>query len=245
MATKERYENPTVGDTVNLHLYVMNSNAPADVASVSQVEIYYLDPAARTTSNPDGRTLVETLTGVVHVATGDYNLPLYLDPALYTQYGNYLDVWYVTFEAGNPEATKEQYFVVYEDLWYTSPTPVLYDFEFYFQPNKFRLGSVKPMVVQVVPNVPRATDLQNYYQNLASNGGVLTVTIKKRCGPCTPCEEDLLTVVEDAPVEFRGTNSGYYTIDTNDYEAGIYDITFTLEFGGNTYVSPANQFQVF
>ena len=60
MPTKERGQNPVVGDTVNLKLFTYNSNNRIDIAEVSKVDIYFLDPEERTAANPDGRRLVET-----------------------------------------------------------------------------------------------------------------------------------------------------------------------------------------
>lgn len=46
MALKERYQNPVIGDTVRLQLFVLNSNNSASLLAVNNVNIYYLDPAA-------------------------------------------------------------------------------------------------------------------------------------------------------------------------------------------------------
>ena len=63
MATKERYQNPVVGDLVNLRLFTYNSNNLTDVMSVEKIEIFLLDPSEITAENKDGRRLVETFDG--------------------------------------------------------------------------------------------------------------------------------------------------------------------------------------
>ena len=74
MATKERYQNPVVGDQINLRMFAYNSNNFADFADVEQVEIYYMDPEEITADNPEGRRLVETFDGAAVTVedTGKY-----------------------------------------------------------------------------------------------------------------------------------------------------------------------------
>lgn len=246
MAIKERYQNPVIGDTVKLRLFVLNSNNSASLLSVNQVNIYYLDLAAATESNPDGRVLVETVPGasVTNPELGQYILDLNLDPALYTETGRYIDQWEVVFQPGDPFTTLEHLFVIYPNLWYTTPIPIVYDFNFYFQPNKMRYGTKKYIEIEVIPNVPRATDLDAYYQNLAIAANV-TVSISQHCGDCLPCESDLRTVVEEAPTQFRERNRAFYFVDTEDLGCGMFDVWFKLEFGGNTYVSDKNQLLIY
>ena len=38
---------------------------------------------------------------------------------------------------------------------------------------------------------------------------------------------------------------GYYFLDTEELTTGLYDIWFTMEFGGNTYVSSKQQLQLY
>ena len=225
-------------------MFVLNSNNSASLDSITKVEIYYLDPSARTEENPDGATLVQTIAGgsVLNPDLGQYELDLYLDPGIYTQTGRYIDVWTVVFQSGDAETTVEHLFQVYPDLWYTTPIPIVYDFNFYFQPNKFKVGSKKYIEIEITPNVPRATDLEAYYQNLAIAADI-SVTISKRCGDCNPCGEDLIK--ENDPTQYREKNRAFYFIDTTEYDEGIYDIYFTLSFGGNVYVSDTNQFQIY
>lgn len=246
MALKERYQNPVIGDIVRLQLFVLNSNNNASLLSVNSVNIYYLDPAAVSSSNPDGRTLVQTIPGasVTNPDIGHYILDLDLTIGIYTQTGRYIDEWDVTFQPGDPSTTLEHLFVIYPDLWYTTPIPIVYDFNFYFQPNKMRMGSKKYIEIEVIPNVPRATDLDEYYQNLAI-AATVTVFISQHCGDCLPCENDLRAVVEDGPTQFRERNRAFYFMDTTEFDCGIYDMWFKLEFGGNVYVSEKNQFQIF
>jgi len=246
MATKTRGQNPVIGDTVTLQMFVFNSNNYAELDSINQILIYWLDPNAQTEFNPDGRTLIETIPGssVTNPDTGEYELDLYLDPLVYTETGRYLDVWDVTFESGDASTEIEQLFQIYPDLWYTTPIPVVYDFNFYFQPNRIRKGNKKYIEIQIIPNVPTATDLATYYENLAIASQLL-VTIKKRCGDCVPCEEDLNIIVDAEPTTYKEKNRAFYFFDTTDYDCGTYDIYFELIFGENTYVSDTNQIQVY
>jgi hypothetical protein len=158
---KDRYQNPVIGDTVHLQMFVLNSNNSASLLEVNSVGIYYLDPANVTTINPSGKTLIQTYEGtaVQNPATGQYYLDVYLDPAIYTDPGKYIDEWDVVFQSGDPSTTINHLFVIYPDLWYTTPMPIVYDFNFYFQPNKMRYGSKKYIEIEILPNVPRATDL--------------------------------------------------------------------------------------
>lgn len=244
MAFKIRNQNPVIGDTVRLPLNVYNSNAPASVFAINQVEIFLLDPAVATPTNPYGRVLVETIPGasVVNPAIGEYYIDLFLDPGTYTQDGRYIDDWQVVFENGDPACQIENLFRIYPDLWYTTPLPVVYDFSFAFQPNRMRCGEIKPICIEITPNVPRATDLENYYLDLAIVGQ-LNVSIAEHCNPCNMCYENL--IVDAEPTTIEDSNRAFYRIDTNDFDCGLYDIWFTLEFGGNTYVSPRSQFLIY
>jgi hypothetical protein len=246
MATKDRYQNPVIGDTVKLRMFVYNSNMTASVDAISKVDIYYLDPDAKTPSNADGRTLVESITGasVQNIAQGEYQLNLFIDPVLYTNTGRYIDEWFVTFASGDPETSLEHLFQIYPDLWYTTPIPVVYDFSFYFQPNRFRYGTKKYIEIELLPNVPRATDLEQYYENLAISAD-LKVFISQHCNECVPCELDLQMVVDGDPTQYREKNRAYYFLDTTQFDCGIYDVWFSLDFGGNVYVSEKAQLQIF
>jgi hypothetical protein len=243
--TVERYQNPVVGDTVVLRLFVYNTNALTDIQSVEKVDIYHLDPSNKTPDNPDGRRLVETLegSGVVAVDTGTYLLAL---PTMVNKYviGRYLDVWTINVAEDELPQTVEQFFDIVPDLWYTTPVPIVYDFSFKFQPNRLRQGSKQYLVIEVVPNVPRATDLQAYYENLAIVSQ-LSISIEQRCGDCVPAEQDLRLVVDDEPVPFREKRFAYYKLDTSEMDCGIYDVWFKLECGSNTYISDKSQIQVY
>lgn len=245
-ALKERYQNPTIGDTVHLNFFVMNSNMTAEVTAINAIRIYYLDPDAVSCTNPAGMALVQTIPGasVVNPEQGQYYYDLYLDPSIYTKTGRYFDQWEVVFQPGDIPALHDQLFQIYPELWYTSPIPIVYDFSFYFQPNKMRFGEVKPIEIEIIPNVPRATDLCAYYENLAI-AAQLFVSIAQRCGPCLPCESDLRLIVDKEPTFYREKNRGFYKIDTNQFDCGIYDIWFELRFGTNIYISDTNQFQIY
>lgn len=243
MATKTRFQNPTVGDTVLLDLFVYNSNNFASVCAINQINIYYLDEVNQSAANPDGRTLVETISGtsVTNPTTGKYELSLYLNPTLYLYPGRYIDEWDVVFLLGDPVSTINNLFIIYPELWYTTPEPIVYDFNFYFQPNRMRLGSKYPIVIEVTTNVPTASDLANYYVNLAI-GGQLYVYIGVHCDPCAPCDD---LIVDGDLIPFFEKNRAYYTVNTDDFDPGLYDVWFKLLFGTNTYISDKAQLLIY
>jgi len=107
-----------------------------------------------------------------------------------------------------------------------------------------RKGEVKPIEIEIIPNVPRATDLCAYYENIAI-ASQLFVYIRQRCGDCVPCESDLQLIVDREPTFYKEKNRGYYKIDTNLFDCGIYDIWFELDFGTNVYISDTNQLQIY
>ncbi len=238
---KERTQNLTCGDTVNLRLFTYNSNNRRDVVSIESVDIYTEDA-----TQPTGWRLVKSIDGseVTREDTGQYVLQVELTDPLYT-IGAYKDVWTVTFESGEcATAQVQNFFQVLSDLWFTTPIPPIYDFKFDFRPNKLRKGSKRYIVIQVVPNVPRGSDLLPYYENLAIVSD-LRVSIEIACGECVPAEQDLRLIVDRTLVDYREKGYAYYFIDTTDYDEGIYNIWFELAFGENLYVSDKNSFQIY
>ena len=245
MATKERYQNPAVGDEVNLRLFTYNSNNLADLQTISKVDVYVLERDNASADNPDGRRLVETIDGaaVTLEDTGTHLISVPLGQNEYT-IGRYLDVWTVSFSTDEPDANVEQCFEIYPNLWYTTPIPIVYDFQFRFQPNKFRVGSKQYLIIEIIPNVPTASDLRQYYENLAIVSD-LKISIEHKCGDCLPEEKDLRLLVDKVKVDYREKRFGFYQFDTEDLECGIYDIWFQLDFGGNRYISDRHQFQIY
>lgn len=238
---KERTQNLTCGDTVNLRLFTYNSNNRRDVISIETVDIY-----AEDATQPNGWRLVKSIDGseVSHEDTGQYVLSVELTDPLFT-IGAYKDVWTVTFETGDcATAQVQNYFHVLSDLWFTTPIPPIYDFKFDFRPNKIRKGSKRYIVIQVIPNVPRGSDLLPYYENLAIVSD-LRVSIEIACGECVPAEQDLRLLVDRTLVDYRERGYAYYFLDTTDYDEGIYNMWFELEFGENLYVSDKNSFQIY
>lgn len=243
MATKERFQNPVIGDDLILRLFTYNSNNRRNVTSVEQVETYFLDPDEVTEENPTGRRLIDTITDVTTIEEGQYSFTLPLLENKYT-IGNYVDSWKIQFKESDVIATIENNWTVYPDLWYTSPIPIVYDFNFRFSPNRIRQGSKRWLIINITPNVPTASELARYYQNLAI-ASPLTVSIVQTCGDCVPTEQDLRTVADQAAVELREKNKGFYFLDTTDMDCGIYDIWFQMEFGENLYISDKEQLQIF
>lgn len=245
MAAKERNTNPVPGDLINLRLIAYNSNNYANVQSIQQVDIYFLDPTGQTCDDDCTKTLIQTLPGsqVITDDVGNYHLPLQTTVPQYVV-GNYLDQWTLIFNANDTPSTIQNHFQLYTNLWYTSTTPAVYGFGFNFQPNRIRQGSIKWLIIQIVPNVPRATDLERYYTNLAIAAD-LKITIQQACGPCLPTEQDLRTIVDAAPVTIRDKVFGFYQLDTTQLDCGIYDVWFELDYAGSIDISPKYQLQVF
>jgi len=238
---KERYQNPSVGDEINLRLFTYNSNNKTNVDSIEKVEIYVEDSSTLT-----GFRLVDTIDGsdVTTESTGQYLAQLTTSEPLYT-IGNYRDVWYVIFEDSEEDASLvTNYFSLYSDLWFTTPIPPIYDFSFNFRPNRIRKGSKKYLLIEIVPNVPRGAEILPYYQNLAIVSD-LRVSIELACGECVPAEQDLRLIVDRSLVDYREKGFGYYFLDTTSYDEGIYNIWFELTFGENVFISEKNSFQVF
>ncbi len=245
MATKERYQNPAIGDTVNLRMFSYNSNNLTSFESITQVDVYYLDPTFVSPDNQDGRRLVDSFdeTAVQLLDTGTYLLPIEADDKKYV-IGKYIDVWTVNAIGDQPNSRVTNVFQIYPALWYTTPIPVVYDFAFHFQPNKFRKGSNQFIIIEIKPNVPTAGDLRKYYENLAIVSD-LRISIEQNCGNCMPVEADLRLIADDELVDYREKRHGYYRLNTTDLECGIYDITFKLHFGENVYISDRMHFQIY
>jgi len=245
MATKERYQNPVVGDTVVLRLFFYNNNNFADVSEIQKVEIYSVSDGM-SIDDVNARTLVQTIEpqDILQTSTGQYYTEIVINDSQYT-IGNYVDIWTVNFNSVFEEISPiVNPFTIYPNLWYTTPIPVVYDFNFAFRPSRLRKGSKRYIIIEITPNVPKGTDLQRYYENLAIVGDT-KISIEQRSGSCLPKEADLRLIVDKEPVTYREKKFGYYMIDTTDYEIGIYDIWFELDLGENVYISERNQLQIF
>lgn len=247
---KERNQNPAVGDNIILRLVTFNSNALQNVASVNKVEIYRLDPTSCSPTNKDGRYLVATIDGstITLESTGSYSFTLPTSAPLYT-IGRYVDVWYISFDEGDVESNIENHFEIYPSLWYTSTMPAVYGFDFQFQPNRIRKGSIKWLIIKIIPNVPRATEIERYYTNLAISS-TMTISIELNCGPCGPPKDsDCNLIVDNDLVSIRDKVFGYYKIDTTedglDLECGIYDLWLTLSYADSIEISPRMQIQIY
>jgi hypothetical protein len=243
---KERYQNPTVEDQIKLRLFAYNSNNLADFNSVEKVEIYFLDPTNITEAIPDGRRLVKTIESadITKDSTGKYSVILTTESPLFT-IGKYLDIWTVKIEATDAsDGIIENVFEIFPNLWYTTPIPIVYDFSFAFRPNKLKKGSKRFLIIDITPNVPTATDLARYYENLAISAP-LKISIEQVCGDCIPQEQDLRLIVDNEDVETREKTKGFYFLDTTEMDCGIYDVWFEMEFGENLYISGRQQLQLF
>lgn len=244
--TKERFQNPTCGDDIHLRLLVYNSNNLRNVKSVDKVEIFFCDPQEVTNTNPDGRRLVETFTenDVTLEDTGKYILTATLESPKYT-IGQYVDVWTLTFEDEECSvASIENPFTVYPDLWFTTPTPPVYDFKLGFRPNRIRKGSKQYLIIRITPNVPTKNDLNKFYENLAIVSD-LRISIKQTCGECMPAEDDLRLIVDKELIDYREKCFGYYFLDTTELDCGIYDVWFELCFGENLFVTETNNLEIY
>lgn len=244
--SKERYQNPTCGDELNLRLFTYNSNTRRDVSEIIDVKIYIIDENEKSESNPQGFRLIQTIDGssVLKQETGEYLLPVVLDSNFYS-IGQFVDIWQVKFE--NEECSTAEIkntFKIYSDLWFTTTTPPIYDFNYSFRPNRIRKGTKRYVLISVTPNVPRGADLLSYYENLAIVSE-LRVSMEMACGECVPAEIDLRLVVDRHLVEHREANYAYWFIDTTQFDEGIYNIWFETTSGESTYVSEKFALQIY
>lgn len=249
MALKERNQNPVVGDEVSLRLFTYNANQRQPVDAVERVSIYHLDQSCATQDNPEGRRLVMEMSGsdveeVDDQFGGHYQIKFDLDSGRFVV-GNYIDVWTVRFSASQT-GTVTNGFSVLSEMWYASDMPVVYDFSYGFRPNRVRKGEKRWLTVEVIPNVPRSSDLERYYMNLALASPV-KISIEKVCGDCVPKERDLRLVVDKGDVEFRRDSEGYFFLDTDalGMDCGVYNVWFDLNFGENSFISDNLQLQVY
>jgi len=242
--SKERNQNIVVGNDVTLRLFTYNSNQRQSVNSVEKVEIYYLDSGFITEDNPEGRRLVDTITGITLVEEGQYSIEISLEEEKYV-IGKYIDVWYVNFDSMQSGTVTNEFRVIPE-LWFASDLPIIYDFSFGFRPNRVRYGEKRWINIEIIPNVPNISDLKKYYANLAV-ASPLRIWIEKNCGDCVPQEKDLRTVVEGDLVEHRRGTEGSYFLDTETLgmDCGIYNVWFEMEFGENKFISDNLQLQIF
>ena len=175
---------------------------------------------------------------------GEYFVPVQLADNQYV-IGEYVDVWTVLVQPDDPvPATWENRFQIYPNLWFHASEPLIYDFQFSFRPNRLRLGAKQWLVIKVTPNVPHATDLARYYENLAINSP-MSIFMIQTCGNCLPDDEDERTVINGDLVTYREKCEGRYFLDTSTLSEGIYDIWFEMQFADSTYISDRNQIQLF
>jgi hypothetical protein len=242
---KERGQNPVAGDILNLRFFTYNSNNRMDIYSVVKVETWFLNPNAQTEENPDGRQLVDTLTNAAKEDIGEYIVPLTLDDRYII--GDYIDIWYIKFRDDDIVTTQQNKFKVYPDLWYTDTYPIVYDFNFRFQPNRMRRGTKQYLIVQVRPNVRNQSELETYYSNLAI-ASPMKIYIEQECVECMPDSQDLRMVVDGEPIQYRENCMGYYLLDTTenglDLKEGIYNVMVEMEFGDCIYLSEKMQLQI-
>ena len=244
---KERYQNPVIGDNIKLRLMAYNSNSKTNFTSIEKIEIYYLDPEEKTEENPNGLRLVRTIPSedVENSEIGIYSVSFIAEKDLFT-IGKYIDVWHVIVE---DESTNIQNnFEIYPNLWFTTTTPIIYDFNFFLRPNRIKRGSKRWLTVEIVPNVPNTNVLTEYYQNLAIISNV-KIKIDQECVPCMPEECDLRTVVDNELLEIREKCNAYYFLDTTenalDLKEGMYSVIFEMEFGDSIFISEKQSLQIF
>lgn len=244
--TKERYQNPVINDEIKLRLMAYNANSKTNFTSIEKIDLYFFDPEEKTEQNPDGLRLVRTIPGgdVVNAEVGNYSVNFVAEEDLFT-IGKYTDVWHVT--VGNESTTISNNFEIYPNLWFTSTTPIIYDFNFFLRPNRIKKGSKRWITVEIVPNVPNANSLMEYYQNLAIISNV-KITIEQECVPCMPAECDLRIVVDNELLELREKCNAYYYLDTTesglDLKQGMYNVIFEMEFGDSVFISEKQALQI-
>jgi hypothetical protein len=248
MAVKERNQNPLVGDTVRLKFFIFNGSDFTDPHEIQKVDIYKLYATDATTENPLGRVLLTTVEAVdiVKDGVGKYYIDLELAVPLFTQ-GNWQDEWHVEFEEDSPVCQSPMAFRILPTVWFTDSMPIVHDFSFEFRPNRIVLGSKKYLQVTVRPDVPRGTDKERYYENMAV-AGELYISIEQKCGECLPEELDLRLLVDQEQITERDGCTGYYLLDTtedSDFDCGIYNVWFEAHLGPNVFISDKQPFQIY
>lgn len=238
MPVKERKAFPSVGDQVRLRLYTYNSNAPKSVFSIEKIDVYHID-----TDNTE--SFVESIDGSLAVQESEG--VAYVDVSLTSpQYviGSYKEVWSVKLESADSAVTKiSNFWAVHEPLWYSSSDALVLDYKFGMRPNKIRKGSIQHLRLQVQPNAPDASSIEQYYK-LVQYFGDMKIKIINDCGDCeTP--EDLKVIVEDVTLTEKDGNVFFYKLDTTDLDAGLYHVTLTLDVAGNRYLSDKMALQIY
>jgi hypothetical protein len=244
---KSRNQNPVVGDDIRLGFITFNSNNLAPVNSVDHIDILYFgDCHDKKCHEPPDPLLIETIPGnlVTSECPGKYSYVLATSAPKYS-IGKYHDVWNIQYRYGDPLTKVPKSFEIYPDLWITATMEAVYSFDFRFQPNRIRKGSKKWLQIQIVPNIPTATDLMRYYENLAISAE-LKIWIELDCGPCPPNDcNDLNIIVDGETVWERDKVFAFYKLDTTEWECGIYNTWFELDFAGTTEISPKMQFLIY
>ena len=238
MATKQRYQNPTIGDTVQLRLFTYNANNRANLYAIEGVNIFCLDPEKRLIQRIEGDQ-IDVVDEGEYLVNVDITKPTYV-------LGHYIDEWEVLYEEFGDMGRIENRWQVYPPLWYSTPTPIAYDFAFDFRPNRMREGEKRYLNIDILPNVPRGSDLEQYYANLAIANPV-QISIEMECVPCMPPEHDLRLIVDADPVTMLEKGHANYFLDTEDLDMkkGIYNIWFQMFMGESRYLSDKQQFQIF
>jgi len=242
MANKERGQNPAIGDNLTLRFFSYNANLPTNV-TIQKVDIYFMDDTLVSESNPHGLRLVETVTDISHNGTGQYSATINLVEAKFN-IGRYVDEWTIQTEENLPLGITKNEFKIYPNLWFTSPWPIIYDFDFSFRPNKIRSGSKRYLEINIVPNVPTATDLERYYAGLVISADI-KISIEMECVECMPDEQDLRVIVDRQPVTVRSKLQNFYFLDTTDIPCGIYNVWFEMGLGENFYITDKQQLQIY
>lgn len=242
---KERYQNLVCGDTIRLRLYTFNSNEKKDVNSIESVTIYYHDPLEITTENPQGLRLIATIESndIVHDSDGSYYVDIITTPLNYL-IGDYTDTWKVQFEDGEcfSESIKNTFKII-PDSWYASEIDLPESYQIFFRPNRFIKGTKRNLICEIIPNVPKASDLEKYYKILNATGEI-RISIAAICGPCLPAEKDLRLVVDREIITNKQGCNFYYFLDTEEMNIGIYDVWFEINIGENTFITESNQIQI-
>ena len=190
---KERFQNPNINNCVTLRMLVYNNHQFSNVSDVEKVEIWKVDD--QNPHDKDKMMLVQTIDGsfISHDGEGRYSIEVFLEEPLYV-IGKYIDIWHMAFASRDEEnrqvAQIDATFEIVRDLWFTTPSPIIYDFTFAFKPNKFMKGCKQHLIVNITPNVPTASDMVQYYTALATVAP-LRISIAQKCGDCVPAEKDL------------------------------------------------------
>lgn len=241
MATRTRFQWPTVGDTVSLEMYNYSNNLPADV-TVTGISIYRVNNELISDVNPLGLVLYAGPFVPMRLAQGQYRLDLDLDPGMFNT-GDFKDIWNITYPDGS-SGQRDFGFHVYAQRQAAVTYPPYVSWEVSTSPRKVRYDSVFRLACRVKPSEIVDNDLAEHYVNMLTAGTVEIRLIKtSSVYDYVSCEnggdDDVNASLQWTPIEDRGDGVRFILIDTSNnglvMYPGEYEIQFRITFGDTVW----------